>query len=137
MTSSPYVVQPAEKSRCPNCGATPRLLTHHDGIDPSRPAFYLCPTCDYVGQVGVGPVRDDLLEPRKPAGSGSANWFVTNMDGQMIAEEGTGQCWFETREAAEKFAHERASFNPGQSFGVNYQTVLFTGQPVTVIRKVC
>ncbi|MFD1736143.1 hypothetical protein ACFSCX_06150 [Bacillus salitolerans] len=53
---SDYVVQKAEGTRCPDGHDTVSLLAHEFNMY-SMPSFYICRTCDYIGQVGVGEVK--------------------------------------------------------------------------------
>lgn len=54
ITPTPYIVLPADRSKCTGCGKQPVLLTRIDGESPS---FYVCHACGFIGQVGTGPVR--------------------------------------------------------------------------------
>lgn len=58
MRISNYVIQDAPKSRCKNCGEPVRLLARKDGDMENYPAFYCCPDCGSVAEVGVGSVAD-------------------------------------------------------------------------------
>lgn len=55
---SKYVIQDAPKAKCGNCGEPVRLLCREDGNMDDYPAFYCCPDCGRVAEVGVGPVED-------------------------------------------------------------------------------
>ena len=54
---SEYVTVSTEASTCPDCDSPVNLLIYRKllpGIE--LPKFYICFTCGYVGQVGVGRV---------------------------------------------------------------------------------
>jgi predicted RNA-binding Zn-ribbon protein involved in translation (DUF1610 family) len=51
---SSFMVIETESSYCPECHKTVSLLSNFD--DRKSPAFYICFSCGFVGQVGVGPV---------------------------------------------------------------------------------
>jgi hypothetical protein len=53
-TESLYVLIETEKSFCPKCHNTVGLLT---STQHRLPSFYICFSCKYVGEVGVGPVK--------------------------------------------------------------------------------
>jgi hypothetical protein len=56
---SNYHVVPAPKSRCPD-GHSVELLCDDGGVfNPQHPApaFFICFTCKFIGEVGRGPVR--------------------------------------------------------------------------------
>lgn len=135
MFHSQYIVQRSPGTSCPNGHSAVRMLVHRiQGIDVHHPAFYLCMECSYIGEIGKGPVREeDSLDPEDLPGR-TASWFVSNMDGQLVAE-GDGTCWYTERDQADKAAKERASRNPGMAFYVNRQVSAFTGQPVQVTRQ--
>ena len=61
---SPYTIMSTESSTCGTCGTPVRLLSA-----PDMPSFYICPSskCGFVGQVGVGPVKNvDAEIGRRP-----------------------------------------------------------------------
>jgi len=51
-----YGLYLAKKTYCPTCGKEAWLLAPKN-IDPIHEAFYICFTCEFVGQIGVGPLR--------------------------------------------------------------------------------
>lgn len=54
----PYKLWRAEKSFCPKCGQTVKLLSRDPLIPgPMGPMFYICFACEFIGEVGVGPVE--------------------------------------------------------------------------------
>lgn len=58
MPRVPYVVQDTSKSNCPGCRGSVALLCPQTGTT-RLPWFYICFACRYVGQAGVGPVKDE------------------------------------------------------------------------------
>ena len=52
---APYIVQKAGSSRCPVCDSRPVLLAP-EGAEEG-PIFFICRICTYIGQAGVGPVK--------------------------------------------------------------------------------
>jgi hypothetical protein len=58
MSGSLYILQPAEKTFCPNCRRPVMLLCYRPGEMSGRhPAFYICFACQTVGEAGKGPVE--------------------------------------------------------------------------------
>jgi len=66
MTSA-YSIFPAQRVRCPNGGnhevflLSPTALSLVQGRGKG-PAFYVCFTCKFIGEVGVGPVNHGEVE---------------------------------------------------------------------------
>jgi len=48
-------MQISKKSFCPICNSNMLLLMDMDR--PNRPSFFICPSCTYTGEIGVGPVQ--------------------------------------------------------------------------------
>ncbi len=51
-----YIISKMPKSVCPKCDDNVWWLAPLQ-VDNSDPTFFLCVTCGYIGQVGVGPVE--------------------------------------------------------------------------------
>lgn len=58
--NSGYLIQPALKTHCNNCGAPVWLLCNKD-MPRHSPAFYICFNCRRTTQIGVGIVREEIL----------------------------------------------------------------------------
>ena len=57
MAKSQFIIVPANKTHCGHCSMTKvHMLCHRSGEMLEKPAFYICPSCGRVGQIGVGPV---------------------------------------------------------------------------------
>jgi hypothetical protein len=60
MPTSPYVLQLASKTRCPQCHQPTDLLIRRNGtISSAAPAFYICYGCRLVVHVGRAVVDRD------------------------------------------------------------------------------
>jgi len=54
---SRYVLQETGGSFCQNCGQKVSLLAPRHPVPGFEPMFYICFLCNWVGEVGVGPVE--------------------------------------------------------------------------------
>jgi len=53
---SNYVIMQTQSSFCPNCNNLVYLLGDKDGKE--KPAFFICWSCHFIGEVGKGPVKE-------------------------------------------------------------------------------
>lgn len=56
--SSNYIIQLTQSSCCPNCNNLVHLLCDKDGRE--GPAFYICWNCRFIGEIGKGPVAEEI-----------------------------------------------------------------------------
>lgn len=57
--NSSYELIATEKSFCPSCNNNLELLRLDD---PTKPQFFICFNCKFIGEVGVGPVNRSLKD---------------------------------------------------------------------------
>ncbi len=56
--NSKFTFFKTEISFCPNCGKNVYLLTTA-GSSFGMPSFYICFDCKFIGEIGVGKVREE------------------------------------------------------------------------------
>jgi transcription elongation factor Elf1 len=61
--ASNYIIHLTQSSYCPHCNERVSLLCDKDG--EQKPSFYICWNCEFVGEIGVGPVKEFLTDGEK------------------------------------------------------------------------
>lgn len=54
-----YILSQTERTICADCSIPVKMLAPKTESMSLWPAFYICPRCGFVGQVGVGPVETE------------------------------------------------------------------------------
>lgn len=61
--SSNYIIHLTQSSFCPHCNDRVSLLCDKDG--KQRPSFYICWNCEFIAEIGKGPVKESMESERK------------------------------------------------------------------------
>ena len=82
MAKSNYIIHKTDSSFCPLCGSNVHLLIDRDG-NPAT-SFYICFSCKYVAQVGVGPVIGTVkCKCKEPTTSPNCAYCGTSQSGYI------------------------------------------------------